>query len=38
MIHHIVAKHIKRTLVEIVGSDYAVSVERDVVTALWIHE
>ncbi len=38
MINHIVAKHIERALVEVVGADYAISVQGDVIARLLVHD
>ena len=37
MINHIVAKHIERALVEVVGANHAIAVEGDVIARLLIH-
>ena len=38
MINHIVAEHIERALVEVVGADYAISVEGDIIARLLVHD
>ena len=38
MVYHIVAKHVERALVEVVGLYHSVAVERDVVARLLVHD
>ena len=37
MINHIVAKHIERAFVEVVGANHTIAVEGDVIARLLIH-
>ena len=38
MVYHIVAKHVERALVEVVGANYAISVQGDVIARLLVHD
>ena len=38
VVYHIVAKHVERALVEVVGANYAISVEGDVIARLLVHD
>ena len=37
VVYHIVAKHVERALVEVVGANYAISVQGDVIARLLVH-
>lgn len=38
VVYHIVAKHVERALVEVVGANYAISVQGDVIARLLVHD